>query len=138
MERARQRSGSPRPRAPHPAAVSQASRTIAVDEGGRAGAGRCLAGRGGPAPPADVEEPRRVSETSLRSVSPAAYPPAGLPEVIAAPVDADPIEVGVCIVGAGPAGLACAIRLGQLLAGDPASAERLGEVPVVVVEKGKQ
>ena len=42
------------------------------------------------------------------------------------------------IVGAGPAGLACAIRLGQLLEQDPETAERLGEVPVAVVEKGKQ
>src|SRR5207244_1476024 len=45
---------------------------------------------------------------------------------------------GVAIVGAGPAGLACAIRLGQLLDGAPAVAERLGEVPVAVIEKGKQ
>jgi electron-transferring-flavoprotein dehydrogenase len=48
------------------------------------------------------------------------------------------IEVGILIVGAGPAGLACAIRLGQLLADDPATAERLGEVPVALLEKGKQ
>ena len=54
------------------------------------------------------------------------------------PTDADPIEVGILIVGAGPAGLACAIRLGQLLEEDPETAERLGEVPVAVLEKGKQ
>jgi electron-transferring-flavoprotein dehydrogenase len=47
------------------------------------------------------------------------------------------IEVGVAIVGGGPAGLACAIRLLQLLADEPELAERLGEVPVAVVEKGK-
>jgi electron-transferring-flavoprotein dehydrogenase len=47
------------------------------------------------------------------------------------------IDVGVLFVGAGPAGLAGAIRLGQLLAGDPATAERLGEVPVAVLDKGK-
>jgi electron-transferring-flavoprotein dehydrogenase len=41
-------------------------------------------------------------------------------------------------VGAGPAGLACAIRLGQLLGEHPDVAERLGEVPVAIVEKGKQ
>src|SRR5262249_24999253 len=48
------------------------------------------------------------------------------------------IEVGIAIVGAGPAGLACAIRLGQLLEESPETAERLGEVRVVVLEKGKQ
>ena len=48
------------------------------------------------------------------------------------------IEVGVLIVGAGPAGLACAIRLGQLLEEHPDMRERLGEVPVAVLEKGKQ
>ena len=47
---------------------------------------------------------------------PSEYPPPFDPaEVIAAPSDPEPIEVGVLIVGAGPAGLACAIRLGQLL-----------------------
>jgi electron-transferring-flavoprotein dehydrogenase len=45
------------------------------------------------------------------------------------------IEVGVAIVGAGTAGLACANRLLELLAEDPATAERLGEVPVAVIEK---
>ncbi|HUQ23761.1 MAG TPA: electron-transfer flavoprotein:ubiquinone oxidoreductase [Gaiellaceae bacterium] len=60
-------------------------------------------------------------------------------DVIAAPTDPadERIEVGVLIVGAGPAGLACAIRLGQLLEESPETAERLGEVPVAVVEKGK-
>jgi len=47
------------------------------------------------------------------------------------------IEVGVLVVGAGPAGLACAIRLGQLLGEAPELAERLGDVPVAVLEKGK-
>jgi electron-transferring-flavoprotein dehydrogenase len=70
---------------------------------------------------------------------PANYPPPWrVEEAIARPSDVDPIEVGVLVVGAGPAGLACAIRLGQLLAEDPETAERLGEVPVAVVEKGKQ
>jgi electron-transferring-flavoprotein dehydrogenase len=49
----------------------------------------------------------------------------------------DRIEVGVAIVGGGPAGLACANRLLQLLAEDEKLAEQLGEVPVAVVEKGK-
>src|SRR6478752_1956126 len=67
-------------------------------------------------------------------------PPFSTDEVVGPPTDAEDerIEVGVAIVGAGPAGLACAIRLGQLLEGAPAVAERLGEVPVAVIEKGKQ
>ena len=47
------------------------------------------------------------------------------------------IEVGVAIVGGGTAGLACANRLLQLLADDPETLERLGEVPVAVIEKAK-
>ena len=73
------------------------------------------------------------------SVRPADYPPPFSPtEAIAAPSDPadERIEVGVLIVGAGPAGLACAIRLGQLLEESPETAERLGDVPVAVVEKG--
>jgi electron-transferring-flavoprotein dehydrogenase len=70
---------------------------------------------------------------------PARYPPPWeASEAIGVPTDAEPIEVGVLIVGAGPAGLACAIRLGQLLEEDPEAAARLGEVPVAVLEKGKQ
>jgi electron-transferring-flavoprotein dehydrogenase len=45
------------------------------------------------------------------------------------------IEVGVAIVGGGTAGLACANRLLALLADDPQTSERLGEVPVAVIEK---
>jgi electron-transferring-flavoprotein dehydrogenase len=47
------------------------------------------------------------------------------------------IDVGVLFVGGGPAGLAGAIRLGQLLAEDPATAEALGEVPIAVLDKGR-
>ena len=47
------------------------------------------------------------------------------------------IEVGVLVVGAGPAGLACAIRFGQLLADDPETAERLGEVPLADRREGQ-
>src|SRR5438067_7894940 len=67
-------------------------------------------------------------------------PPFSVSEAIAPPSDPEDerIEVGVAIVGAGPAGLACAIRLGQLLDEAPAVAARLGEVPVAVIEKGKQ
>ncbi len=47
------------------------------------------------------------------------------------------IEVGVAIVGGGTAGLACANRLLQLLGDDPDLMEKLGEVPVAVIEKAK-
>src|SRR5919107_2270787 len=49
----------------------------------------------------------------------------------------DRIEVGVAIVGGGTAGLACANRLLQLLGDDPETMERLGEVPVAIIEKAK-
>jgi electron-transferring-flavoprotein dehydrogenase len=60
-------------------------------------------------------------------------------EFVGPPTDApdDRIEVGVAIVGGGPAGLACAIRTMQLLEKEPELAEKLGEVPVAVIEKGK-
>jgi electron-transferring-flavoprotein dehydrogenase len=47
------------------------------------------------------------------------------------------IEVGVAIVGGGTAGLSCANRLLKLLGDDEAMMERLGEVPVAVIEKAK-
>jgi electron-transferring-flavoprotein dehydrogenase len=67
-------------------------------------------------------------------------PPFRPANYIAPPTDPgeERIEVGVLIVGAGPAGLACAIRLGQLLEGAPEIRERLGDVPVAVLDKGKQ
>jgi electron-transferring-flavoprotein dehydrogenase len=66
-------------------------------------------------------------------------PPWSTSDAIAPPTDPvdERIEVGFLIVGAGPAGLAAAIRLGQLVEEDPATGERLGEVPVAVLEKGK-
>jgi electron-transferring-flavoprotein dehydrogenase len=66
-------------------------------------------------------------------------PPFDGSEAIAEPTDPvdERIEVGFLIVGAGPAGLAAAIRLGQLAEEDPATAEKLGDVPVAVLEKGK-
>jgi len=73
------------------------------------------------------------------TVRPSEFPPPFHPdEVFAAPSDPEPIGVGVLIVGAGPAGLACAIRLGQLLETAPAVAERLGEVPVAVIDKSSK
>jgi electron-transferring-flavoprotein dehydrogenase len=74
-------------------------------------------------------------------IRPADYPPPFSPaEFVAEPSDPpnERIDVGVLIVGAGPAGLACAIRLGQLLEEQPELAERMGDVPVAVLEKGKQ
>ena len=67
-------------------------------------------------------------------------PPWEAAEGVAEPTDSpdERIDVGVLVVGAGPAGLACAIRLGQLLENAPDVRERLGEVPVAVLEKGKQ
>ena len=67
-------------------------------------------------------------------------PPFRTAEYVAAPSDPpeERIDVGVLIVGAGPAGLACGIRLGQLLEDAPEVRERLGEVPVAILEKGKQ
>jgi electron-transferring-flavoprotein dehydrogenase len=75
------------------------------------------------------------------AVVPAAYPPPVDPqkEFVKRGLDAEDelIEVGVAIVGGGTAGLACANRLLQLLGDDPEMMERLGEVPVAVVEKAK-
>ena len=74
------------------------------------------------------------------SVRPAEFPAPWSPsEAIASPTDPvdERIDVGFLIVGAGPAGLAAAIRLGQLSEEHPDTAERLGEVPVAVLEKGK-
>ncbi|GBD38934.1 Electron transfer flavoprotein-ubiquinone oxidoreductase [bacterium HR37] len=49
----------------------------------------------------------------------------------------DRIEVGILFVGAGPASLAGAIRLAQLLENEPELKESLGEIPIAVIEKGK-
>jgi electron-transferring-flavoprotein dehydrogenase len=71
---------------------------------------------------------------------PADYRPAiGPAEFIgepSAPAD-ERIDVGVCVVGGGPAGLAAAVRLGQLVHERPEVGERLGDVPVCVLEKGR-
>jgi electron-transferring-flavoprotein dehydrogenase len=73
--------------------------------------------------------------------APSEFPPPVKPaeEFITAPTDPEEerIEVGIAIVGGGPAGLACAVKAGQLLEDDPELAEKLGEVPIAVIEKGK-
>jgi electron-transferring-flavoprotein dehydrogenase len=74
------------------------------------------------------------------SVRPADFPPPfGPAEFVAEPTDPpdERIDVGVLVVGGGPAGLSAAIRLNQLLEENPAVRERLGEIPVAIVEKGK-
>src|ERR1700722_15394854 len=78
---------------------------------------------------------------TVADVVPADYPPPGdsRREFIRRALDAphDRIQGGVAIVGGGTAGLACANRLMALLAADEATAERLGDVPVAVIEKAK-
>src|ERR671919_1431787 len=74
------------------------------------------------------------------AVRPADYPPPfDERALVTEPTDPEEerIEVGVAIVGGGPAGLACANRLLDLLADEPELTEKLGEVPVAVLEKGK-
>src|SRR5436305_15132042 len=79
--------------------------------------------------------------SSNGKVAPAAFPPPvdSRKEFIRRGLDPEDalIAVGVAIVGGGTAGLACANRLLQRLADDPEMMERLGEVPVAVVEKAK-
>src|SRR6202161_874640 len=79
--------------------------------------------------------------SSNGKVIPADFPPPvdSRKEFIKRGLDAEDelIEVGVVIVGGGTAGLACANRLLQLLGDDAEMMERLGEVPVAVVEKAK-
>jgi electron-transferring-flavoprotein dehydrogenase len=66
-------------------------------------------------------------------------PPFDTAQFVTEPTDSpdERIEVGALIVGAGPGGLAAAIRLGQLLEQKPELRERLGEIPIAVLEKGK-
>jgi electron-transferring-flavoprotein dehydrogenase len=79
--------------------------------------------------------------SSKGKVAPAAFPPPvdSRKEFVKRGLDDEDelIEVGVAIVGGGTAGLACANRLLQLLGDDPETLERLGEVPVAVIEKAK-
>src|ERR1044072_4150325 len=76
-------------------------------------------------------------------VAPSEFPPPFDPaDVIVAPTDPadERIEVRVAIVGGGaaaPAARACASKRMQLLENEPELLEKLGEVPVAVIEKGK-
>ena len=83
---------------------------------------------------------RAVHPLALLAIRPGDYAlPLATSDFVGVPTD-DPtsrIEVGLLIVGGGPAGLACAIRFGQLMAERPDRAARLGDVPVVIVEKAK-
>jgi electron-transferring-flavoprotein dehydrogenase len=78
---------------------------------------------------------------SGHGVKPSDYPPPvdQVAEYVGAPTDPEDerIEVGIAIVGGGPAGLAAAIKIMQILEQDPELLESLGEVPVAVIEKGK-
>jgi electron-transferring-flavoprotein dehydrogenase len=74
------------------------------------------------------------------AVRPADFPPpVAESEFLAAPTDPadERIEVGVLVVGGGPAGLAAAIRVAQLLEERPGLRGQLGETPICVLEKGK-
>ena len=74
------------------------------------------------------------------SVRPADFPPPfDWRDFVAEPTDPpdERIDVGVLIVGGGPAGLSAAIRIGQLLEERPEVREHLGDVPVAVVEKAR-
>jgi electron-transferring-flavoprotein dehydrogenase len=74
------------------------------------------------------------------AVEPADFPPpVDNADFVGPPTDPeeDRIEVGIAIVGGGPAGLAAAIKAAQLLETKPVLKEQLGEVPIAVIEKGK-
>jgi electron-transferring-flavoprotein dehydrogenase len=82
-----------------------------------------------------------TSSNGNRAHAPSEFPPPvdSPDEFVKRELDAEDerIEVGVAIVGGGTAGLATANRLLQLLGDDPETMEKLGEVPVAVIEKAK-
>src|SRR5207245_6514435 len=89
----------------------------------------------------DRAQADRARPPAARMSRPSNFPPPfSARDYVAEPTDPpdERIEVGVLVVGAGPAGLACAIRLGQLIEEHPEMAERIGEVPVALLEEGKQ
>jgi electron-transferring-flavoprotein dehydrogenase len=87
------------------------------------------------------DKPSAAGVPAKGPYAPSEFPPPVDPqrEFIKRKLDSEDerIDVGVAIVGGGTAGLACANRLLQLLADDPETMERLGEVPVAVLEKAK-
>ncbi len=93
-----------------------------------------------------VSERRSTGRIARQSILPAVPrraadypPPVRVREFVAAPEagEDERIDVGVLFVGGGPAGMAGAIRHGQLLAQDPATAQALGETPIAVIDKGR-
>src|SRR5438270_6952517 len=82
-----------------------------------------------------------MSSSNGHAPAPSEFPPQvdPLQEFVKRELDSEDerIDVGVLIVVGGPAGLACANRLLQLLGDDPETMEKLGEVPVAVIEKAK-
>lgn len=78
-----------------------------------------------------------MAESARGSVVPAQYQPE-LPRdrlILAESPDAEAIEMDVAIVGAGPAGLACAIELARLCQQDGEAGGGLGEVQIAVLDK---
>ncbi len=78
-----------------------------------------------------------MAESSRDSIVPARYQPE-LPReqvILAEAPDAEAIEMDVVFVGAGPAGLAGAIKLAQLVQQDAESGGELGEIQIAVLEK---
>src|SRR3954453_9991683 len=82
-----------------------------------------------------------ASNGRARHHAPLEFPPPvdSRAEFIKRELDAEDerIEVGVAIIGGGTAVLPTANRLLQLLGDDPETMERLGEVPVAIIEKAK-
>ena len=83
---------------------------------------------------------RREASHRAMAVAPSEYPPPFDPaDYVGPPTDPEDerLEAGIVIVGGGPAGLACANKVMQLLEDEPELTEKLGEIPVAVLEKGK-